>query len=55
MIILIWVNELVGVKIVMIGMGIDMNFEVIWNVGLYIFVLDYVIIGDLLIVLDFDD
>ncbi|STQ32748.1 Succinyl-CoA synthetase, alpha subunit [Enterococcus faecalis] len=39
----------------MIGMGTDMNLEVIRNVGLYTPALDHVTTGDLLIVLDLDD
>ena len=46
-------NELAGVKTAMIGMGTDMNLEVIRNVGLY--TQDHVTTGDLLIVLDLDD
>lgn len=45
-------NELAGVKTAMIGMGTDMNLEVIRNVGLYTPALDHVTTGDLLIVLD---
>ena len=48
-------NELAGVKTAMIGMGTDMNLEVIRNVGLYTPALDHVTTGDLLIVLDLDD
>ncbi len=42
-------------KTAMIGMGTDMNLEVIRNVGLYTPALDHVTTGDLLIVLDLDD
>src|SRR5512133_1057344 len=45
-------NELDSVKAAMIGMGTDMNIEVIRNVGLYTADLDEVTTGDLMIVLD---
>lgn len=48
-------NELDSVKAAMIGMGTDMNIEVIRNVGLYTADLDEVTTGDLMIVLDLVD
>ncbi|GGP10795.1 acyl-CoA synthetase FdrA [Oceanobacillus neutriphilus] len=45
-------NELESVKTAMIGMGTDMNIEVIRDVGLYTSELDDITTGDLMIVLD---
>lgn len=48
-------NELDSIKTAMVGMGTDMNIEVIRNVGLYTEQLDNVTTGDLMIVIDIED
>lgn len=48
-------NELEFVKTAMVGMGTDMNIEVIRNVGLYTDALNDVSTGDLMIVVDIDE
>lgn len=48
-------NEIEAVKTAMVGMGTDMNIEVIRNVGLYTDLLDNVTTGDLMIVADIED
>lgn len=48
-------NELDFVKTAMVGMGTDMNIEVIRNVGLFTDSLNNVSTGDLMIVVDIDE